>query len=146
MFQRPPSLLRNFIKAPGAFREFEAEHRFIVHALRGVTADHVTYMQLGGLVVGEIDHLIQMLAQFCQQLFTPVIVRPYLNTGKDDRLIIIAVAVVEFSDVTLAQYGAELLEAAGAFRDFGGDDHLTLFAQLRAFGDMPQPVKVNIGT
>jgi hypothetical protein len=53
MFQRPPSV-EELQQRARAFRELEATHPLVVH-LACCAPDHVAHVQLGQLVVGEVD-------------------------------------------------------------------------------------------
>ena len=54
------------------------------------------------------------------------------------------VAVVELGDVALAERMAETTKAARALGDRHPENRFTFFAELRAFGDVPQPIEVNV--
>ena len=57
MFQRPPSVSRNFVSAPGPLGELEPAEPLVAHVGRRA-ADHVADVQLGHLVVGEVERLV----------------------------------------------------------------------------------------
>src|SRR5690606_2795312 len=63
----------------------------------------------------------------------------------DVRFTIGVIAVVEFSDLPLADRLAEGLEAARLLGNGHGDDRFTLLAQLGTLGDVAQAVKIDIG-
>ncbi len=127
----------------GALREFKAEQDFVGH-LRRVAANQMAQVQLGHFVVAQVQRGEAIFAQGAHQFggFRLVV---HLHADKHVRGFGIAVAVVEFGDVALAEQGAEFAEAAGGFRDGDGQNGFTLFADFRPLGHKAQAVEIHVG-
>ena len=67
MFQRPPSVLEEAHQRAGALRKLEAADPLVAHVRRW-SADHVADVQLGHLVVGEVERLVAGGAQPVREL------------------------------------------------------------------------------
>src|SRR4029077_8136498 len=83
---------------------------------RGVTADQVTHVQLGHLVVREIESLQPCTLERLDDS-RGLLAVVHFDSRENVRLLGVRDAVVELGDVARAQRGAELLEAARALRD-----------------------------
>ena len=62
MFQRVPRTSRKWASAPGRLGEEEGEEA-LGHARGGAPADHGAHVDLGELVVGEVDDVVAGLLQ-----------------------------------------------------------------------------------
>ncbi len=144
MFQREPSLSRKF-SGPGAFGKLEAEQPLAAH-LGTVAADHVADVQLGHLVVGQVEYREALLAQAGEQVGAVIGERMGLHADEQVGLAVAVVAVVELGDLAPAQRRAEGLEAARPLGHGDGDDRFALFAQFGALGNVAQAVEVDVGT
>ena len=110
----------------GAFGKFKPVKN-LVGDVRRVAAHHITHMQLGGVIVAQIDDCISFSRQAAKQ-FLAFRHAAGLDADEDPRRLIIAVAVVELGYLTLAQRPAKGAEAAGAFRDGDGEHRLAPLA------------------
>ncbi len=110
-----------------------------------MAAYHVADMQLGQLVVGQVEHREALLAQAIDQRLARIVLRMGLHADEDVRFAVGVVAVVELGDLALADRLAEGLEAAWPLGDGHGDDRLALLAQLGALGHVAQAVEVDVG-
>ena len=102
-------------------------------------------MQLGQLVVGQVDHREALLAQVGDQGTARIAFRVGLHANEDMRLAAGVVAVVEFGDLALAHRLAERLEATGLLGNGHGDDGFAALTQLGALGHVAQAVEVDVG-
>lgn len=76
-----PALAQALQKAqqgPRAFRELEAQHP-LISPRRRMATDGMAHVQLGQLVVGQVQHAVALLAQAGQQLLARVVQRVGLH-------------------------------------------------------------------
>ncbi|RMW23417.1 hypothetical protein ALO97_05610 [Pseudomonas syringae pv. tagetis] len=125
-------------------RELETQHHLIVDAL-GMPADHVTDVQFGQFIVGQVQHRKTLAGQAGDQRAARVVLRMGLHADENVGFTVGVVAVVEFGDLALADGFAERLEAARLLGDGHGNDRFAAFAQLGALGNVTQAVKVDVG-
>ena len=86
MFQRPPSFSRNCISAPGRSGNSNRHSRSCAHVGR-VAAHHVAHVQLGHLVVGEVDRLVAGRASSCARQRRAILPRLRGDADEDVRLL-----------------------------------------------------------
>ena len=114
-----------------ALRKFKADQAFAGYFFR-TSADHVTDMDFGDFVIGQID-----IGQACfSQLFTDdsqVLRTGSLQADKNMSIVVIAVAIVELGNVPSAQDIDKFKEAAFFFRNGNGENTFVALAQLTAF-------------
>ncbi len=101
-------------------------------------------MQLGHLIVGEIDHAVATLAEQSKDLFTLLQPAAQAHTDKDTGVVGIGKAVVELGHRAAAKQLAKLQEAALLFGNSHRQQRFTLFTQLAAFGNVAQTVEVDV--
>ena len=68
-----------------------------------------------------------------------------LQADEDVGFLVVAVAVVELSDVAAAEQVDEFEEAAALFGDGNGENAFVAFAQFAAFGNVAQAVEIHVG-
>src|SRR5205807_6866302 len=100
--------------------EFEAVDELVARE-RGVAADHVADVELGHLVVGEIERAKAVALQRADYA-RGLVAALHADAGEDVRLLGVGDAVVELGDVARTDDGAELAEASGALGDGDGED------------------------
>ena len=114
----------------GTLRKFKADQAFAGYFFR-TSADHVTDMDFGDFVIGQID-----IGQTCvSQLFADdgqVLRTGGLQADKNMRIFIAAVAIVELSNVPASQQIDKLQEAALFFGNGNGENTFVALAQLTA--------------
>ena len=116
MFQRPPSVVEERHQRARALGELEAAEPLVPH-VGAAAADHVADVQLGHLVVGQIDGLVA--ARRVERRGEPrrILARLGRDADEDVRALAAAQAVVELGDDAPADRGAELAEGAGRVRE-----------------------------
>ena len=145
MFQRPPSVSRNCISAPGRSGNSKRHSRSCAHVGR-TAADHVAHVQLRHLVVGQIDRLVAARRAAAR----PALGRPARDC--------VAMPTKMCACVAAAQPVVELGDdaAADARRRTRGtrpgrsgivtrEQRLARFAELGALGDEAQAIEVHVG-
>lgn len=111
----PTQLVEKVEQRARALRELEAQHHFIDDMGR-MPADHVADVQLGQLIVGQVQHREALFGQAGDQRAARVVFRVGLHADENVRFTAGVVAIVEFGDLALADGFAERLEAARATR------------------------------
>ena len=101
-------------------------------------------VQLGHLVVGEVERLVAARVQLARQR-RRVAPRVDADADEDVRLLAAVQAVVELGDDALAERDAEVAIGAGPLRDRHREQRLALLAELGALGDEAQPIEVHVG-
>ena len=94
-----------------SLRKLEAEQTFIANVAR-MAADHVTDVQLGHLVVAQVDDRIARTAQRLQYRFFLLPSLAQTEPDEDVRSAVLVVAVVEFRDAALAHRFGEVAQPA----------------------------------
>ncbi|KPB92289.1 Uncharacterized protein AC502_5511 [Pseudomonas syringae pv. maculicola] len=125
-------------------RELETQHHLIVDPL-GMPANHVADVQFGQFVVGQVQHRKTLPGETGDQRAAWVVLRVSLHADEDMGFTVGVVAVVEFSDLALADGFAERLETARLLGNGHGNDRLAAFAQFGTLGHVAQAVKVDVG-
>ena len=116
----------------------------LVADLRRVSADHVPDVQLGHLVVGEIDRLVAARVEQLGQR-DAVLARLGGDADEDVRLRPPAQPVVELRDDAAADRRAEFPERAGTLGNRDRQQRLARLAHLRTLGDEAKPIEVHVG-
>ena len=128
----------------GAFGKDEAEQPLVLHLGR-VAAHHVTDVELGGLVVAQINHRKSFVFELFLQAGLLLGAAGEFHPAEDLGVGRIVIAIVELGDVALAQLAAEAQKAPRPFGNLHGEDRLALLPQLGALGYMAQAVEVDVG-
>src|SRR5262249_55760565 len=105
--------------------------------------DHVAQMQLGQLVVGQIEHGEAAGLELRGNLRRLVAIA-CLNAYEQLRFAWIADAIVEFGDAAAAEKRAEAAEAAAFLRNRHREQRLARLADFGAFRDETQTVEIEI--
>src|SRR5262245_39164785 len=113
-------LLEKLRKGAWTLWELEAAQPFVAD-LWSVAADHVTHVQLGELVVGEVHGLVARRSQLRYQRRS-VLPRVRREAHEDMRLLAAAQSIVELGDGSAADHRAELLERARLLGKRDGDE------------------------
>ena len=106
--------------------------------------DHVTHVQLGGVVGAHVEHLEPGLLERAEHRLA---LRPPagdLDAGEHLRLVRSAPAVVELGDAAPPERGAEVEKAAGPLGNGDGEQRLAALADLGALGDVAQAIEVDV--
>ena len=109
-----------------------------------MAADQMADVQLGQLVVGEVQRLQTAVGQVLEHA-GHVLAALDLHADKHMGGARVGVAVVEFGDVAAAHQRTELFKAARLLGQGDRQNRLALLAQLGALGDVAQAVKIHIG-
>ncbi len=140
----PAKLAEEVEQRTRSLGELKTQHHF-VHNLGRATTDHVTDVQFGQFVVGQVQHREPLFGQTGEQLAARIVFRVRLYANENVRFAAGVVAIIEFGDLALADGFAECLEAARFFRNGYGDDGFAAFTQLGALGDVAKTVEVDVG-
>ena len=124
-------------------RKLETEQA-LVRGQRRATADEVADVQLGHLIVGQVQRLETVAGEMGGDLFA-LALPGRLDADEDVRSLGVGDAVIELGDAAPANQCAEALQAAGPFRNRDGEDGLAVLAELGALGNEAQAVEVEVG-
>ena len=127
-----------------ALGKLEPEQPLVLEAV-GVPADHVARVQLGHLVVADVEHPVAVGGHRREQLLLLAPAAVQREADEDPRRRRIVVAVVELRDAATPEQPAEAQEAAGLLGNLHREQRLALGADVGPLGHVPQPVEVHVG-
>ena len=143
MFHRPAQGLEELHEGPGALGELEAVEPLVPHPGRAA-AHHVAHVELGHLVVGQVDGGVALLAQPGGHRLA-VAARRRLQPHEDVGLVAPGEAVVELGDDARPDRRAEGAEGPRPLGDGDPEEGLASLAHLGPLGHEAQAVEVHVG-
>lgn len=136
--------LQEFQQRARRLRKLKAVQPF-AQRLRRTPTHHVPHVKFGHLVVRQIHHLITVGIELVDDFPPFGVATRQTHADENAGVVGIGVAVVEFGHRAAAQQLAELEEAALLFRNGHRQQRFALFAQFAAFGNVAQPMEVEVG-
>src|SRR5690606_5340607 len=107
----PAQVVEEIEQRPRSLGKLEAEHYLVAHT-RCMATDHMTDVQLGQFIIGEVEYRKALFLQARDQRLARVVFRVRLHADEDVCLTVLVVTVVELGDLSLADRLAEGLAAA----------------------------------